>query len=160
MPKKKGAGHRPQEFNGENGRYVKNGGSTAESLVSKYSDNPERDKQAMRDSGQLTPKVSKPKHAYGFANKKLKNSPDHIQHAKEMGFKNQDEYEEAAINFWDSGQGEEYYGSKRGRFAKYNENTSEYVVIEKDGTLKTYYYLPKKQFEKKIKQEEYREWKK
>lgn len=98
--------------------------------------------------------------AFGFADRKRKYSPDHIQHSKEMGFKNQDEYERAAIDFWDNGQGEVYHGSKRGRFAKFNKRTGEYVVTDKDGTLRTYYKLPLKQFEKKVKQEGYKKWKK
>lgn len=98
--------------------------------------------------------------AYGFADKKRKYSPDHIRHATELGFKNQDDYERAAIDFWDNGQGEIYYGAKRDRFAKYNEITGEYVIGDKDGTLRTYFKLPLKQFEKKIKQEGYKKWKK
>ena len=53
-----------------------------------------------------------------------------------------------------------FYGSKRGRFVKYNEKTGEYIVVDKDGTLRTYYKLNIRQFNKKIKQEDYRKWKK
>lgn len=77
--------------------------SKTEQAVDKYSDSPERDKKAMQKSGQLMPKVSKPEKAYGFEDKKRKFSPDHIQHAKEMGFKHQDDYERAAMDFWDKG---------------------------------------------------------
>ncbi len=101
-----------------------------------------------------------PQNVYGFENKKKKNSPDHLRHAQEMGFKNQDEYEREAANFWDKGNGEVFYGSKRGRFVKYNEKTGEYIVVDKDGTLRTYYKLNIRQFNKKIKQEDYRKWKK
>lgn len=134
--------------------------SKTESLVPKFSDDPKRDKKAMQESGQLMPKVSKSEKAYGFEDKKRKFSPDHIQHAKEMGFKHQDDYERAAMDFWNKGQGEEYYGSKRGRFAKYNEKTGEYAVVDKDGTLKTYYKISLKKFERIKNQEGFEKWKK
>lgn len=105
-------------------------------------------------------KVSKPSKAYGFADKKRKNSPDHLRHAKEMGYKNQDQYESAAIDFWDNGEGEVFYGNKRNRFAKYNSKTREYVVVEVDGTLRTYYKVSFKKFQNIKKQEEFSRWEK
>ena len=112
------------------------------------------------DSNKPLVKVPKPEKAYGFADKKRKNSPDHIRHAKEMGYKNQDEYEQAAIDFWEKGEGEIFYGNKRNRFAKYNSQTGEYIVVDPAGTLRTYYYLTPKQFLNKLKQEGYEEWEK
>lgn len=118
--------------------------------------NSQSDIQPLKKSFQ--DKANLPERAYGFADKKFKNAPHHIQHAKGMGFKNQDAYELAGIYFWEKGAGDIFYGSKRGRFAKYNEKTTEYVIVDNDGTLRTYYLLPKKQFEKKMKQEEYKKW--
>lgn len=149
MAEKTGAGGKPQDFDSNSGRYVKGSGQGY---------NSQSDIQPLKNA--VEQKAKSPETVYGFANKKLKNSPDHIHHAKEMGFKNQDEYENAAAEFWNSLDGEIYYGSKRGRFAKYNEKTKEYVVVDKDGTLRTYYLLPKKQFEKKTKQEGFEKWKK
>ncbi len=111
-------------------------------------------------SKELNDKRNPLEKAYGFVDKKKKNSPDHIQHAREMGFKNQDDYERAAIDYWNKGEGEIFYGTKRGRYAKYNEKTSEYVVVDKDGTLRTYYKIPSNRFKKIKKQEGLEEWKK
>ena len=38
-----------------------------------------------------------PEKAHGFSDKERKNTKHHIAHAKEMGFKNQDEYEKARV---------------------------------------------------------------
>ena len=108
--------------------------------------------------GNALNEIKFPERAYGFFNKKLRNSPDHIRHAKEMGYKNQNEYEMAAIEFWDNYNAKIFYGAKRNRFAKYDYNTGKFVVVDKDGTIKTFYILSQKQFEKKKKQEVFEEW--
>lgn len=99
-----------------------------------------------------------PVEVYGFANKERKNTKDHKAHAKEMGFKNQDDYEKAALMFWSKEQGIIYKGKRRNDFAKYNEKTRKYVVISKDGYIKTFYLLSNKIFNAKIEQEGYEEW--
>ncbi|MDE5667708.1 MAG: hypothetical protein K2I29_05655 [Clostridia bacterium] len=142
MAEKTGAGGKPQDFDSNSGRYVKGSGQGY---------NSQSDIQPLKNA--VEQKAKSPETVYGFANKKLKNLPDHIQHAKEMGFKNQDEYENAAAEFWNSPDGEIYYGSKRGRFAKYNEKTGEYAVVDVDGNLKTYYKISLKKF-KRIKEQE------
>jgi hypothetical protein len=76
-----------------NGRFTSKNG-TAE-LEKKYNDD-------------LPLKIPKPEKVYGFANKERKETAHHIAHAKEMGFKNQDEYERAACEFFNGDQGKLY----------------------------------------------------
>ena len=76
-----------------NGRFTSKNG-TAE-LEKKYNDD-------------LPLKIPKPEKVYGFANKERKETAHHIAHAKEMGFKNQDEYERVACEFFNGDQGKLY----------------------------------------------------
>lgn len=100
----------------------------------------------------------KPEKAYGFANKERKNTTHHQRHMKEMGFKNQDDYEHNAIFYWEKGEGTVYSGKRRDDFAKYNPKTQEYVVVDKEGNIKTFYKMTMKKFQDKKKQEGYEEW--
>lgn len=70
-----------------------------------------------------------------------------------MGYKNQDEYERAGVEFFNSNRGKLYYGIKRKRFYRYDEKTGE-LAVSSDGTLHTYMPLSKKDFHKKVKQEQ------
>lgn len=102
----------------------------------------------------------KPVEAFGFANKERLNTKDHVQHAKDMGFKNQKEYELFACEFWNNGEGIVYKGTRRNNFAKYDAKSKYYVVLDKNGFIKTFYKIDIKKFKKIIKQEGYNEWKK
>ena len=77
----------------------------------------------------------------------------HMGHAKEMGFKNQKQYETAAIKFWNSGEGDIYYSKKRNRFYKYNTKTLEFVAVSEKGVVYTYMNLSKNTFIRKEKQD-------
>ncbi len=100
----------------------------------------------------------KPDKVYGFANKERKNTSHHQKHMRDMGFKNQDAYEQEAIFFWEKGEGTIYQGKRRGDFAKYNPKTKRYVVVSADGNIKTFYQMSSKKFEEKKKQEGYEKW--
>ena len=54
--------------------------------------------------------------AIGFLNKERLNTRDHKAHARDMGYKNQKEYEKAGCEFFNSNQGELYFESRRKRF--------------------------------------------
>lgn len=101
---------------------------------------------------------NRPEKAYGFANKERKNTKDHRAHAKDMGFKNQDEYEKEAVSYWEKGEGTIYQGKRRGDFAKYNSKSQKYVVVSVDGYIKTFYKVSQKKFETILKQEGYEKW--
>lgn len=81
--------------------------------------------------------------------------PDHLAHAREMGYTPK-EYRQAAIAFFNSSKGMLYYGEKRDRFARYNPKTQEYVVCDLSGDIKTYYKITEKKFRKIEKQEGYK----
>ena len=74
-------------------------------------------------------------------------------HAKEMGFKNQKQYETEAMKFWNSGEGDIYYSKKRDRFYKYNTKTLEFVAVSEKGVVYTYMNLSKNAFIRKEKQD-------
>lgn len=86
-----------------------------------------------------------PETAYGFANKERKYTKDHIAHAKEMGFKNQDDYEKEACRFFNSNEGELYYSERRDRFYRYDEKKERYVVSSY-GVIHTFMNVTKKKF--------------
>jgi hypothetical protein len=88
-----------------------------------------------------------PKEVFGFADKERKNTANHIKHAKEMGYKNQDEYERAALDFWKNSKGEVYYSHGRKRFYKYDG--ARFVSFDTEGTLRTFMKMTQKDFERK-----------
>lgn len=90
--------------------------------------------------------------ATSFADKERKNTIHHQRHAREMGYKNQDEYERAGCDFFNGDQGKMYYGIKRKRYYRYDERTHE-LAVSSDGVLHTYMPMSNKEFSKKIKQE-------
>ena len=50
-----------------------------------------------------------------------------------MGYKNQAEYEKAAIDFWEKGEGVVYYSRPRNTFYKYDVKTCKEVAVSPDG---------------------------
>lgn len=94
-----------------------------------------------------------PKEAYGFASKERLNTAHHIKHAEEMGYKNQKEYEQAAIEFWNSGAGKVYYSAERKRYYKYDNNTERFISVCDKGSIHTFMKYPKNKFTRKITQE-------
>ena len=95
-----------------------------------------------------------PGEVFGFASKERLHTKDHLRHAKEMGL-TPAQYQKAAIAFWNSKQGELFYSCRRGRYCRYDQKTERMLLVGKDGTVHTFYNLPKKHFESNIEQEEY-----
>lgn len=85
-----------------------------------------------------------PKEVYGFSKDRLYTS-DHMNHSKEMGYKNQPDYNAAAIEFWKEGKGKVYFGQwRKDRFYKYDGE--KYVSVGIDGTIHTFMLCTKKRF--------------
>ena len=96
-----------------------------------------------------------PNEIFGFKTKKQKKTKHHQRHIYELGYKSETEYINGAKEFWKNGEGKVYYGKARNTFCKYNINTGEYLVIDKDDYLLTYYPMTEKQFENYKIQERY-----
>ncbi len=101
------------------------------------------------DNRQKTEIPLLPQEAYGFENHRLYTA-HHQRHVSEMGFKDSKEYEKAAIDFWNSGEGNVYYSKATNNFYKYNHLTDEFMSVGTDGTVKTYYFMSQKDFERKV----------
>ena len=84
-----------------------------------------------------------PKEAFKFARL---NTEHHIKHAQDMGYKNQKEYERAAVIFWNNSEGDMYYSSARDSFYKYYDKTNEMLVISPEGIIHTFLFRTKKEF--------------
>lgn len=81
------------------------------------------------------------------------NTKNHIRHAKELGYKNQAEYEKAAaVEFFNSKKGKLYYSAARDRYYRYDEKTRYFCSASGD-TVHTFKYVTKKEFYRKIKQD-------
>lgn len=72
----------------------------------------------------------------------------HLSHAKDMGFKNQKEYEKAAVEFFNGNEGKRYFGKARGEYCRYDDKTGRYAVCSNDGRIKTYFSISKKSFKR------------
>lgn len=88
--------------------------------------------------------------AYSFNRLDTKH---HIAHAKEMGFKNPKEYEAAAVEFFNSDRGTLYYSNKSKKYYRYEEKTGLFAVSS-ENVVHTFMTRTKKQFERKVLQEE------
>lgn len=97
-----------------------------------------------------------PKEIQGFKNTERNRTRHHQRHIFELGFENENDYIKGAQNFWEKGAGKIYRGRvRRGTFCKYNEKTGEYLVIDKEGVLLTFYQITAKQFKRYEIQERY-----
>lgn len=82
------------------------------------------------------------------------NTKNHIRHAKELGYKNQAEYEKAAADFFSSTRGKLYIDLRLKKFYRYEEKTRLLVVVDGDGGICTFHRVENKNaFIRKIKQE-------
>lgn len=75
------------------------------------------------------------------------NTSHHQRHAREMGFENLQEYEKAAVEFFNSDEGELVYSSSRKRFYRYNEKT-QWLAVSSNGVVHTFLKRTKKEFER------------
>ena len=123
----------------KDGKFAKQNERKVQELEKKYNDD-------------LAPAPMRPEKAYGFANKERKETAHHKAHAKEMGFKNQDEYERAACEFFNSNQGKLYYERRRKRFYRYDEKSKK-LAVSSDGIIHTFSIYTVKEFARIKKQE-------
>ena len=99
-----------------------------------------KEKQIRKYNSESIPEM--PREAYGFARL---HTNHHERHAAEMGYKDMKEYERAAINFWNKGEGELYYSKPRCSYYKYNRKTTELVIVS-DGTIHSFMYKSARNF--------------
>lgn len=152
MPKKEGAGGKPQEYDAESGRYGDGNGSYRQNTdyqailendkrreaVNKYSDEPGQ------DAGEMGLNRS-PVEAVGFARRDTRH---HKSHAEEMGL-NQREYEREAISFFNSNKGELFYCEREKRYYRFDKKTLKVAMCDDDGAIRSYYISKKGWFEAK-----------
>ena len=98
-----------------------------------------------KNGGQSNDKPFKePPKAYSF---NRLNTKHHIDHAREMGFKNPKEYEAAAVEFFNSDRGTLYYDKSTDRYYRYDEKKN-ILCTSSDGVIHTFFTCSKKKFDK------------
>lgn len=95
-------------------------------------DNSKKETSSVADS------VSSEYVEYWFRTKKLRDQ-HYEKHGKEMGFKNADEYRKAASDVVNSPDALHKIEKEDGDDVYYLEETNEFVVVSKDGYLRTYF---------------------
>ena len=90
--------------------------------------------------------------ATGFADKEHLNTSDHKRHAKEMGYKNQKDYEKSACEFFNSDKGVLFWGKRRQRFYRYDKKNGN-LCVSSNGIIHTFLRYNLKKFNK-IKEQE------
>ena len=151
----------------KNGRFVAKGTSEAakrEEAERIYnSEGVPNEKQLVRIPlnffGGLSERFDRPKEIpteiEGFRDKR-ENTEHHVRHARDLGYLTRsgkpdvDAYERGAIDFFKNGKGDLYFSKATGDFYKFNGEKM--VVVNKNGALKTFFKVTKKDFLKKIKQ--------
>lgn len=63
-----------------------------------------------------------------------------------MGFKNIQEYEKAAVAFFNSDKGKLYYSQARKRFYRYDEKT-QFMAVSSNGVIHTFLKKTRKEFD-------------
>ena len=150
MAEKPGAGGELREYDTSDGQYEKeDGGESADS--NKGYDSRDDFKQIVdRATGKVLSTVTVPS-AVKFNRLNTKN---HIRHAKELGYKNQAEYEKAAADFFGSARGKLYIDLRLKKFYRYEEKMRLIAVVDGDGGICTFHRVENKNaFMRKIKQE-------
>ena len=128
---------------GSDGKFTDKETSADEKLrkaVSIYSDDPESD----------APPQKRHEPATGFNRLDTKH---HQRHAKEMGFKNMQEYEKAAVSFFNSDKGKLYYSKAKNRYYRYDEKTRLFCSSSY-GVIHTFLIYSSKKFENIKRQDE------
>ena len=152
MPEKTGAGGKPQDYSENNGRYgngVKSFSETRDDYEKASNGTDfQRTKKEYEEAKEKPKRLDIPD-AYKFNRRDTKH---HIDHAKEMGYKNMRDYETAAVEFFNSDRGKLYYSEARDRYYRYNEKTREFVSVSGD-VVHTFKYVTKKEFNRKIRQD-------
>lgn len=150
MAEKPGAGGELREYDTSDGQYEKeDGGESADS--NKGYDSRDDFKQIVdRATGKVLSTVTVPS-AVKFNRLNTKN---HIRHAKELGYKNQAEYEKAAADFFGSARGKLYIDLRLKKFYRYEEKMRLLAVVDGDGGICTFCRAESKTyFDRKMKQE-------
>ena len=93
-----------------------------------------------------------PVDTFGFEGDRL-YTQHHMDHAIEMGFKDQKQYQRAAIEFWKSGRGKLFFNKSLQRYYKYDEKTSRFISVGVNGQTHTFMLLSNKKFQRKVKQD-------
>lgn len=138
MAQKKGAGGKPQAYD-SSGRYV--------SDYTSFGTQELRERQIIElPESAAHPPVEK---AFGFNRLDTKH---HQRHAREMGFKNMREYEQAAVAFFNSNKGKLYYSQAKRCFYRYDEK-SKLFCSSSDGKIHTFLIYSSKKFENIRKQD-------
>lgn len=79
-----------------------------------------------------------PVEAFGFSDKhKLKRHYE--KHKKNFKFKNETEYNKAAIDFWNKSPGTLYYAEMRNKFCKLGADGLTVCICEGNGTVNSFY---------------------
>ena len=97
----------------------------------------------IKDHQATTPEADKPKAeyvVYTFRNQKYLDE-DFEKHGKAMGFATDEEYEKAACDVINSPKADSKTEKEDGDFVFYIEETNEFVILSKDGYIRTY-FLP------------------
>lgn len=149
MAKKPGAGGQPQTFDAETGRYSEEAGNNSANSNNGYDSRDDFKQIVDRATGKVLSTVTVPS-AVKFNRLNTKN---HIRHAKELGYKNQAEYEKAAADFFGSARGKLYMDLRLGKFYRYEEKTRLIAVVDGDGGVGSFYRTESKTyFERKREQ--------
>ena len=134
MAEKKGAGGKPQTYDESSGRYVAD--------YTAFGTQELRERQIIEIPASAEhPPVEK---AFGFNRLDTKH---HQRHAREMGFKNMREYEQAAVAFFNSNKGKLYYSVKWGKFYRYDEK-SHLMAVSSGGVIHTFWERTQKEFDR------------
>lgn len=150
MAEKKGAGGEPQTFDTETGQYGGEAGNNSADGNNSYDSRDDFKQVVDRATGKVLSTVSVPT-AVKFNRLNTKN---HIRHAKELGYKDQAEYEKAAADFFSSTRGKLYIDLRLKKFYRYEEKTRLLAVVDGDGGICTFCRAESKTyFDRKMKQE-------
>ena len=104
------------------------------------SENTNETNNSQKDSDEKTEDTSsEEQRSYTFRSKKLLDS-HYEKHGKEMGFSSAKEYEKAASKVVTNEDALHKIEEEDGDDVYYIESTNEFVVVSKDGYLRTYFY--------------------
>lgn len=79
-----------------------------------------------------------PKEAFGFDKKRL-NTNHHKRHKLDMNYKDEKTYNQAAMDFWNKGDGELYYSERRGNFCKIGRDGVTVCFCSAEGIIGSFY---------------------
>ena len=148
LPKKKGGGGLPQNYNESNGRYGKLRPTTHDERQKRLAEyEAAQERIARKYDSDKAAEIRKPPKATSF---NRPSTAEHRGHWQEVGCKNEKEYVHAAVDFFNNGRGTIFFEHNGRKYYKFDDSTRLLCVCDTSGSICTFFKTKTNTYFKKL----------